>query len=77
MQSSKEWIEIFITYDPVEAKIIKDLLESGGIPVIIRSSKISPYPVNIGKIGEVKILVRIEDREYAEMLIRSKPYNFE
>lgn len=77
MQSSKEWVEIFITYDPVEAKIIKDLLESGGISVIIRSSKISPYPVNIGKIGEVKILVRIEDREYAEKLIRSKPYNFE
>ncbi len=77
MQSSKEWVEIFITYDPVEAKIIKDLLESGGIPVIIRSSKVSPYPVNIGKIGEVKLLVRIEDKESAEMLIRSTPYNFE
>lgn len=77
MQSNKKWVEIFTTYDPVEVKIIQDLLESGGIPVVIRSSKVSPYPVNIGKIGEVRLLVRIEDKESAEMLIKSDSFNFE
>ncbi len=77
MQSNKKWVEIFTTYDPVEAKIIQDLLESGGIPVVIRSSKVSPYPVNIGKIGEVRLLVRIQDKESAEMLIHSDSFNFE
>ncbi len=55
-----------ITYDPLEAEMIKDLLESGGIPVVLRSSKVSPYPVNVGRMGEVTILVKEEDREAAE-----------
>ena len=67
---SEDWVEIFITYDHIEADIIKDLLESGGIPVVIRSAKITPYPVNIGKIGEVKILVRNKDKEIAEEVIK-------
>jgi len=67
---SEEWVEALITYDPLEAEIIKDLLESGGIPVVLRSSKVSPYPVNIGKIGEIKVLVRKEDKETAEDVIK-------
>ncbi|MBI5205593.1 MAG: DUF2007 domain-containing protein [Nitrospirae bacterium] len=69
---SEEWVEIFVTYDAVEADIIKNLLESGGISVVLRSSKVSPYPVNIGKMGEVKILVKIEDKETAEKIIRGE-----
>ncbi len=69
---SEEWVELLITYDPVEAEIIKDLLESGGIPAVLRSSKVSPYPVNIGKMGEIKILVRKDDKETAEKVIREK-----
>jgi hypothetical protein len=71
---SNEWIEILITYDPIEAEIIKDLLESGGIPVVIRSAKVTPYPVNIGKIGEVKLLVRGQDKEAAEELIKERDF---
>jgi len=65
----KDWIELLITDDPLEAEMIKDLLESGGIPVVLRSSKVTPYPVNIGKMGEIKILVRREDKETAAMVI--------
>ena len=53
-----EWTELLVTNNEIEAEMIKDLLESGGIPVVIRSSKVSPYPVSIGKMGEVKVLVR-------------------
>jgi len=67
-------VEILITYDRIEAEIIKDILESGGIPVIISSAKVTPYPVNIGKMGEVKILVRREDKQTAEEVLR-KSYN--
>ncbi|MBS1232570.1 MAG: putative prokaryotic signal transducing protein [Nitrospirae bacterium] len=65
-----EWVEILITYDSLEAEMIKDVLESGGIPVVLRSSKVSPYPVNIGKIGEIKVLVKKEDQEAAEEVLR-------
>ncbi|MBI5212897.1 MAG: DUF2007 domain-containing protein [Nitrospirae bacterium] len=67
---SDEWVEVFITYDPIEAEIIKDLLESGEIPVVLRSSKVGPYPVNIGKMGEIKILVRKEDEDTAKEVIK-------
>lgn len=63
------WAEVFLTYDPLEAEMIKDLLESGGIPVVLRSSKVRPYPVNIGMMGEIRVLVREEDREAAERVI--------
>jgi hypothetical protein len=66
----EKWVVVFTTYESFEAEIIKDLLESGGIPVIVRSSKVRPYPVNIGKMGEVKILVREEDKAEAERVIK-------
>jgi hypothetical protein len=68
---NNDWEVIYITNDPIEAEIIKDLLKSGDIEVVLRSSRVSPYPVNIGKMGEIKILVRKEDKEIAEELIKS------
>jgi len=68
----ERWTVVLVTYDSIEAEIIKDLLESGGVQVVLRSSKVSPYPVNIGKIGEIKILVRDEDKEIAEKLIKEE-----
>ncbi len=61
-----------MTYDSLEAEMIKDLLESGGIEVNLRSSKVTPYPVNVGRMGEVKVLIREEDREAAEALLRTQ-----
>jgi hypothetical protein len=67
----EDWSVVLVTYDTLEAEMTKQLLESGGIPVVLRSSKVSPYPVNVGKIGEIKVLVRDEDRELAEQVISS------
>lgn len=68
---SDAWTELFITYDEYEAEIVKDLLESGGFTVVIRSSKATPYPVNVGKMGEVKILVREEVKDKAEKVLEN------
>jgi len=62
---SEEWTTLLVTYDQLEAEMIKDLLESGDIPVVLRSAKVSPYPVNIGKMGEVKVIVRSIDKNAA------------
>ena len=70
---SGKWVVLLITYDSLEAEMIKDLLESGEIPVVLRSSKVSPSPVNLGKIGEVRVLVREDDRETAEEFLRNSP----
>ncbi len=72
---SGKWIELLVTYDSLEAEMIKDLLESGGIGVELRSAKVTPYPVNIGKMGEVKVLVKEEDRATAEEMLRDRQDN--
>ena len=69
---NEEWVTVIVTNDSLEAEMIKDLLESGEIPVVLRSSKVSPFPVSVGKMGEIKILVRKEDEETAEKLIRGE-----
>ena len=71
-EQNEKWVVVLTTYDPIEAEIIKDLLESGDIPVVLKSSKVSPYPVSVGKMGEIKILVREEDKEEAEKVIGGK-----
>ncbi|MBI5847114.1 MAG: DUF2007 domain-containing protein [Nitrospirae bacterium] len=67
---SEEWTTLLVTYDQLEAEMIKDLLESGDITVVLRSAKVSPYPVNIGKMGEVKVMVRSTDMEAAGEVLR-------
>lgn len=66
-----DWTELFFTYDDVEAGIVKNLLEGENISVVVRSSKISPYPVNIGKMGEVRLLVRSDDAERAREVLKA------
>jgi hypothetical protein len=65
----EKWTVAYVTYDAIEAEMIKDLLESGGIDSVIRSDKVTPFPVNVSKMGEVKIVVRQEDKEAAEEMI--------
>jgi len=67
---SEEWTTLLVTCDQLEAEMIKDLLESGDIPVVLRSAKVSPYPVNIGRMGEVKVMVRALDKQSAEGVLR-------
>ncbi len=64
------WEEILFTYDDIEAEIVRDLLESEHIQVVVNSMKVSPYPVSIGRMGEIKLLVRKEDLEKAEKVIQ-------
>jgi hypothetical protein len=66
------WVEVLVTSDILEVEMVKSLLESGGIEVVVRSSKVSPYPVNIGKMGEIKVFVKAQDKEIAEQVIRGE-----
>ena len=65
-----KWVEVLVTSDTLEVEMVRSLLESGGIEVVVRSYKVSPYPVNLGKMGDIKVLVKAEDREIAEQVIR-------
>ena len=66
-----EWIEFLNTGDEIEAEIVKDILESENIQVVVKSLKISPYPVTIGEMGEIRLLVRKEDLEKANRILNA------
>jgi hypothetical protein len=66
-----EWVEFLVTYDEIEAQIVKNILEAEGIQVSINSLKIRPYPVSIGRIGEVRLLVKKEDLKNAKEVLKT------
>lgn len=70
MDEDSPWVVLLVTYDDLEAEMVRDVLEAGGIEAVIRSSKVSPYPVNVGRMGEVKVLVKEIDRPAAEEILR-------
>jgi len=65
-----EWVEVLFTYDVVEAEIVQQLLEGEGIEVVVRSQRISPFPVNVCTMGEIKLMVKNEDLERARKVIK-------
>jgi D-beta-D-heptose 7-phosphate kinase/D-beta-D-heptose 1-phosphate adenosyltransferase len=65
----EDWTEAFVTYDSMEAGIVRDLLESGEIETRMVSLKVGPYPVNVGRMGEIKLYVHESDAEKAEELL--------
>lgn len=69
-------MKLYVTHDQLEAEMIKDIVESAGIEVVIESAKLTPYPVNLGRLGEVKLLVKEEDRGTAEEILRTSPEEF-
>ena len=62
--------EIYLSYDMIEADLIKGLLESNGISCVVRDMTITPYPINIGLFSEKRIAVEEERAEEAVKLIR-------
>ncbi|HDO25530.1 MAG TPA: hypothetical protein ENG95_02645 [Nitrospirae bacterium] len=64
-----EWVELLVTYDDTEVEIIRNILEAEGIELVVNSLKVRPYPVSIGRMGEVKILVKKKDLNRAKELL--------
>lgn len=67
-------VELYKTYDVLEADRISDLLAEHGIICTVRDLSISPYPLTIGRFGERRIGVDETDaaraREVLEQAIR-------
>lgn len=70
---SYEWVDVFTASDPMEAELIKGLLEGNGIPVIIEARGPQSMPFILGqRVVGGDLLVRVPpDREYLALLILS------
>ncbi|MBL7032416.1 MAG: DUF2007 domain-containing protein [Nitrospira sp.] len=64
-----ELVEVLFTYDEIEAEIVQEVLEAEDIEVTVRSQRISLFPANVCKMGEIRLMVKDEDLERARKVI--------
>jgi hypothetical protein len=62
-------IELYKTYDPLEAGRIVDLLGEHAIACSIRDLTMSPYPLTIGRFGERRVAVSLPDAPEARRVL--------
>jgi hypothetical protein len=68
-----KFIEVHTVQGPVEAEVIKSLLESHGISVFLKGLVVqSVHAFSADGLGKITVLVKEEDSETAKQLIASK-----
>lgn len=69
-QDAQSFVEVSRCRDQAEALVVKGLLESDGIPCLLRSRLVhSLHPFTVGDQGEVVVLVRPVDESRARILL--------
>ncbi len=68
-EKDQDYLEIYLSYNEIEAELIKELLENEGIQTILRDIHITPYPISIGRFSEKRIAVPVDRVEKAKILI--------
>ena len=71
MNSPEKLVEVYLARGETEANIIKGLLESYGIPCLLKSlAAPSVHAFAIDGMGEVRVMVRESEVEEARKLVR-------
>jgi ribonuclease-3 len=67
-----EFITIFSTHSPVEADVVRGLLEANGMmPVVSSATARSLFPFSVSQLGEVRIAVHEDEADEARRVIES------
>lgn len=66
-----DWVEFLVTGDDLESEIVRNILEAEGVKVVVDSLKVRPYPVSIGRMGQIKLLVKKSDEKEARRIIKA------
>ncbi len=75
MNNSEELVEVYQAAGEAEAQVIKGLLESYGIPCLLKSKAApSVHVFTVDGMGEVKVMVWESIAEEAKKLIKGKDY---
>jgi ribonuclease-3 len=65
-----EFVTIFSTLSPVEADVVRGLLEASGLmPIVASASPRSVFPFSVSELGEVRIAVHAEEADEARRII--------
>jgi len=68
-KTTENWVEVLKTDDESEATIVQGLLETQGVECRVESYRVSQFPVAVGKLGQITVMVQDSDYENAKNLI--------
>jgi len=80
LRKSKKLIEVYRSASEIEAQVIKGLLESYGVPCLLKSNAapsvhmFTVYVFTVYGMGKVKVMVWDSAAERAKKLIEGKDY---
>lgn len=64
------WTEVYAPGDEVEARLLQDVLRAEGIDAQVYSQQDHVYPVHVGELGRIRLLVPDEKTERALQTVR-------
>ncbi len=69
-----ELVTVYASQGPMQAEVIKGLLESMGIPAILHYQAIGQiYGITVNGVGRVEVQVRPQDQGAAREIIAAEP----
>lgn len=69
--SGKEWIKVAVMNDPVEAEILRGLLEAQGIKVLMSKEAVGQvWGLTVGSASEVEFFVPKDQAKLAKEILR-------
>jgi len=75
LNKGEKLVEVYTAASEAEAQVIKGLLESYGIPCLLKSyAAPSVHMFTVDGMGEVKIMTRESMAEEAKRLVKGKEY---
>ena len=64
------WTEVYAPGDESEARLLQDVLRADGIDAQVYSQQDHVYPVHVGELGRIRLLVPDAETERALGLVR-------
>ncbi len=68
-----ELVVVYTAMGELNADVIKGKLESAGIPAMLQIQSPDVFPMSVGEMGEVKVLVPKEREQEARALLEEPP----
>jgi hypothetical protein len=71
-----QWMVVLVTNNPMEAHVVAGRLDSEGVPAWVHQEPYgSAMGLTVGKLGEVRVLVKYEDYDRAVDILDSGDYD--
>jgi|GEM_PF-6552993 len=63
-------VDVYVSYNPVEAELIREILVSNEIECFVRNLAPSQFPLSVGKHGENRVTVPNDSVDAARVILR-------